>query len=159
VAERFDLDVHWEGILKTVYISAPQYIANNGRPYENLEPVIDYNDDELDLFERVVFAECRDEPYIGYVAVAAVIINRVQSPDWPDTLRGVMMQPGQFQVVANGTYKWKANDWAKKAVREALVGADPSQNALFFFNPQRSTVRAMFKRPITTVIGGHRFTR
>jgi len=157
VAKGLGMDVHFKDREARLFLTTPEHIATSGVPYG--EPVISYTAEELDLFTRVVFAESRDQPYEGYVAAAAVIINRVQSDDFPDTLYDVIMQPGQFAVIANGTYKWEPDDKARRAVQEALMGADPSREALFFFDPSRSTCTSMFSRPVTVEIGTHRFCR
>lgn len=91
--------------------------------------------EEQDLFERTVTAEAGGEPYEGQVAVAAVILNRIASPDFPNTMKDVIYQPYQFEAVSTG-YIWKVTPTAsvKKACRDALAWWDPSRGAPFYFN-------------------------
>ncbi len=114
-------------------------------------------DKELEWVAQMVHAEARGEPYLGQVAVATVILNRVKSPKFPNTVRGVLFQPNAFQPVRNGTFFRPANDMAHRATLEALYGHDPTNGALFFFNPRISTDRFMHARPAVVTIGEHRF--
>ena len=95
------------------------------------------NQDEIDLLIRLTSAEAPGEPHKGQVAVAAVVLNRVRSPRFPDTITGVINQPGQFCVVANGQINRSVASGVPAAVEEALSGSDPSQGALYFFSPSR----------------------
>lgn len=113
---------------------------------------------EVEWLAQMIHAEARGEPYLGQVAVGAVIINRVLSSQFPNTLRGVLFQTNAFQPVANGSFYMTPNDSAKKAALEALNGHDPTGGALFFFNPRQSTDRFMHSRPTKLTIGSHRFT-
>lgn len=113
---------------------------------------------EVEWLAQMIHAEARGEPYIGQVAVGAVIINRVLSPQFPKTLRGVLFQRNAFQPVQNGSFYMAANDSARKAALEALDGHDPTGGALFFFNPRQSSDRFMHSRTATVTIGSHRFT-
>jgi N-acetylmuramoyl-L-alanine amidase len=106
----------------------------------------------------MVHAEARGEPYIGQVAVAAVIINRLLSSQFPNTLRGVLFQRNAFQPVQNGSFYMTPNESARKATLEALYGHDPTGGALFFFNPRQSSDRFMHGRTTKITIGSHRFT-
>ena len=113
---------------------------------------------EVQWLAQMIHAEARGEPYIGQVAVGAVIINRILSPQFPNTLRGVLFQTNAFQPIRNGSFYRPPNDMAKRAALEALNGHDPTQGALFFFNPRQSTDRYMHSRPAVVTIGRHRFT-
>ncbi len=113
---------------------------------------------EVEWLAQMIHAEARGEPYAGQVAVGAVIINRVLSPQFPNTLRGVLFQRNAFQPIQNGSFHMAANDSARKAALEALNGHDPTGGALFFFNPRQSSDRFMHSRTATITIGSHRFT-
>lgn len=117
------------------------------------------SNEDVHLLAQMIHAEAAGEPHLGKVAVGAVILNRVRSPLFPNTLRGVLFQPGQFQPVMNGTF-WRAPGAASlRAAREALNGWDPSRGALYFYNPARSTNRWIFTRPVILRIGNHVFAR
>lgn len=114
---------------------------------------------DLDWLARLVWAEAEGEPYQGKVAVAAVILNRVRHPGFPDTIRGVIFQRGQFEVVQNGRIYRPAPQVAVRAAQDALNGWDPSYGALYFFNPAKTSNRFLWSRPATVTIGRHRFAR
>ena len=113
---------------------------------------------EVEWLAQMIHAEARGEPYLGQVAVGAVIINRMLSPQFPNTLRGVLFQRNAFQPIQNGSFHMTPNESARKAAFEALAGKDPTGGALFFFNPRQSTDRFMHSRPTKVTIGSHRFT-
>nr|MBO2507168.1 peptidoglycan-binding protein [Bacillota bacterium] len=114
---------------------------------------------DFDLLARMVHAEAEGEPYAGQVAVAAVILNRLDSPLFPDTVRGVIYQPYQFEPVLNGRINLPAGPLAYRAVQDALNGWDPSYGALYFFNPGKTRNAFLWSRPHTVTIGNHRFAR
>jgi len=92
------------------------------------------------------------------VAVAAVALNRLRHPDFPNTVWGVVYQPRQFEVVANGTINMLPNNTAYEAVLEALSGHDPTDGALFFWNPRKVPQSSwVWTRPIKMQIGDHVF--
>ena len=111
----------------------------------------------VDLLARVISAEARGEPYSGQVAVGAVILNRVEHPSFPNTIAGVVYQPGAFTCMVDGQFNEPVADSAYRAAREALNGADPSGGAIYYFNPDTSTSAWIWSRPLITVIGKHRF--
>jgi len=116
---------------------------------------------ESELLARIVHAESKGEPYIGQVAVAAVILNRIDSPDFPNTLAGVIYQPGAFEPVSNGTINQSVpNDAsARKAACEALNGYDPTGGCLYFFNPDTATSKWIWSKTIVKTIGKHHFAK
>lgn len=114
---------------------------------------------QVDLLTRLVYAESRGEPYKGQVAVAAVVLNRVQNPGFPKTIEGVIFQRGSFSVVRNGQLPARKNERAREAVAAALRGEDPSKGSVFFYNPDISTSRWIFSRPVVTEIGNHVFAK
>ena len=111
----------------------------------------------LDLLARVISAEARGEPYSGQVAVGAVILNRVEHPSFPNTIAGVVYQPGAFTCMVDGQIDQPVAESAVRAAREALNGADPSGGAIYYFNPNTATSGWIWSRPLIKVIGNHRF--
>ncbi len=111
----------------------------------------------VDLLARVISAEARGEPYSGQVAVGAVILNRVEHPSFPNTIAGVVYQPGAFTCMVDGQFNEPVADSAYRAARDALNGADPSGGAIYYFNPDTATSTWIWSRPLITVIGKHRF--
>nr|WP_089966517.1 spore cortex-lytic enzyme [Lihuaxuella thermophila] len=114
---------------------------------------------DLKLLAQAVHAEARGEPYVGQVAVAAVILNRLESDKFPDTIPGIIYQPLAFEAVADGQIWLEPDETAKKAVMDALNGWDPSNGALYYFNPARATSKWIWSRPQIKRIGKHIFTR
>ena len=117
------------------------------------------NSSDLNLLSRLVYGEARGEPYTGQVAVAAVVLNRVKSSSFPNTIAGVIYQSGAFDVVSDGQINLTPNDTAKKAAQDALNGWDPSNGALYYFNPSTATNKWIWSRPMTVTIGKHRFCK
>ncbi|WP_453996389.1 cell wall hydrolase [Bacillus nitroreducens] len=116
------------------------------------------SDADLDLLARIVRAEAQAEPFEGKVAVAAVVLNRVESSKFPDTIRGVIYQRGQFQPVRNGQINKPADEESIKAVRAALTEMrDIANDALFFYNPTIATNRWLDTRTTAVKIGRHVF--
>ena len=111
----------------------------------------------VDLLARVISAEARGEPYSGQVAVGAVILNRVEHPSFPNTIAGVVYQPGAFTCMVDGQFNEPVADSAYRTARDALNGADPSGGAIYYFNPDTATSAWIWSRPLITVIGKHRF--
>lgn len=140
------------------------YAANQGQPPqeqappEERKPRLTIKDNELDLLARAVHAEAKGEPYEGKVAVAAVILNRVEHPEFPNTIAGVIYEPLAFQVVANGTINQPPDEVARQAAYDALHGVDPSNGALYFYNPAKTQNRWIRSRPVLKQIGRHIFT-
>ena len=113
--------------------------------------------EEIDLMARAVYSEARGEPFQGQVAVAAVVINRVLHPLFPDTVRGVIFQPWQFTAVHDGQFWLQPDQQAYRAVEYALNGWDPSQGAIYYYNPRTATSRWVFYRTVIIKIGEHYF--
>ena len=111
----------------------------------------------VDLLARVISAEARGEPYSGQVAVGAVILNRVEHPSFPNTIAGVVYQPGAFTCMVDGQFNQPVAESSVRAAREALNGADPSGGAIYYFNPDTATSAWIWSRPLIKVIGKHRF--
>lgn len=116
-----------------------------------------YTEQDLKLMSNAVHAEARGEPYEGQVAVAAVILNRVEHPEFPDTIGGVIFQPGAFTAVDDGQIWLTPNERAMEAVLDAINGWDPSENAIYYFNPVTATSKWIWSRPQIKKIGMHIF--
>ncbi|MCM3132043.1 spore cortex-lytic enzyme [Paenibacillus polysaccharolyticus] len=115
------------------------------------------SENELKIMANAVYGEARGEPFEGQVAVAAVILNRVNSSSFPSTPSGVIFQPGAFTAVADGQIYLEPNAQAKKAVEQALNGWDPSGGCLYYFNPKTATSKWIWTRPQVKTIGQHIF--
>ena len=115
------------------------------------------NSSDLNLLAKVVYGEARGEPYAGQVAVAAVVLNRVKSSSFPNTVAGVVYQSGAFTAVSDGQINLTPNSTAYKAAQDALNGWDPSYGAIYYFNPSTATNSWIWSRPHLVTIGKHRF--
>lgn len=111
------------------------------------------------LMANAVYGEARGEPYIGQVAIAAVILNRTKSPNFPETPSGVIFEPRAFTAVADGQIWLTPNEGAKKAVRDAMKGWDPTGGCTYYFNPATATSKWIWSRPQVKKIGKHIFCR
>jgi len=116
-----------------------------------------FSQNDIELMANAVYGEARGEPYIGQVAVAAVILNRINSPSFPDTVAGVIFEPGAFTAVADGQIWLTPDETARKAVLDAINGWDPSENAIYYFNPNTATSAWIWSRPQIKKIGKHIF--
>lgn len=164
IANRYHVDLRelatLNGIedINKIYVGQMLQIPERHQPY-----IIPITDEELDLLQRLVEAEAGAEPYLGKVAVAAVVINRVLSPDFPNTVRDVIYQPNQFQPVKNGKINQvKPSEETISAVFAALKGVDPLRGSLYFYNPIISDpewAKWHTTRQPTGVIGQHHFSR
>lgn len=113
----------------------------------------------INLLAKAVYGEARGEPYIGQVAIAAVILNRVKSSSFPNTISGVIYQSGAFDAVSDGQINLTPDSTAKKAAQDAINGWDPSYGAIYYFNPATATNKWIWSRPLTVTIGKHRFCK
>lgn len=130
---------------------------------EPAEPAISLSDEEKDLFARLVEAEAKGESYEGKVAVATVVLNRVESPEFPDTVTDVIHEvvgtAYAFSPVQNGSINKPASDESKQAVEEALTRKDRLEDCIFFYNPEIATDTWIRSREIVTTIGNHVFAK
>lgn len=117
-------------------------------------------DDMIKLLARLINGEARGEPYEGQVAVGAVIMNRVKSPLFPNTISGVIYQKGQFSCVTDGQFNVpiEENSTVYKAAQDAMNGSDPTNGALYFYNPSKTQSKWLFSLPVVATIGEHRFS-
>ena len=118
---------------------------------------VSVSEHELNLLARIIFAESRGEPFKGQVAVGAVVMNRLASSQFPDTLKGIIEQPGAFTAVDDGQYQLKPDSTAYKAAVEAVAGNDPTHGALYYFNPKTATSSWIWTREQIVQIGNHIF--
>jgi len=109
------------------------------------------------LLARLISAEARGEPYLGQVAVGAVVLNRVEHPSFPNSISGVIYQKGAFSCLTDGQFDQPISDSAYRAAREALNGYDPTGGAIYYFNPATATSSWIWSRPYLMTIGSHRF--
>ncbi len=109
------------------------------------------------LLARIISAEARGEPYLGQIAVGAVIMNRIQSPSFPDTLAGVIYENGAFTAIIDGQFNEPIAESAIRAAKDALNGHDPTGGAIYYFNPNKTTNPWMHSRPVLKQIGDHLF--
>lgn len=114
---------------------------------------------DLDLLARLIHGEARGEPYIGQVAVAAVVLNRTIDSRFPSTIAGVIYQPGAFDAVADGQINLEPNSESYKAARDAMNGWDPSGGAVYYFNPVTATSKWIWTRQLIKKIGKHNFAK
>ena len=117
------------------------------------------NSSNVNLLAHLIYGEARGEPYIGQVAVGAVIMNRVKSSSFPNTIAGVIYQKGAFDAVSDGQINMSPDSTAKKAAQDAINGWDPSYGAIYYFNPATATNKWIWSRPVTVTIGKHRFCK
>ena len=109
------------------------------------------------LLARLISAEARGEPYVGQVAVGAVVLNRVRHPSFASTVSGVIYQTDAFTCVSDGQFNEPIAESAYRAAQDALGGWDPSGGAIYYFNPATATSRWIWSRPLIVTIGNHRF--
>ena len=116
-----------------------------------------YSSSDLNLLARLIYAEARGESYTGQVAVGAVVLNRVESASFPNSISGVIYQPYAFTCVQDGQFNLTPDATAKRAAQDALNGWDPSYGALYYYNPAVATSSWIFSRQTVVTIGKHVF--
>ena len=109
------------------------------------------------LLARLIYGEGRGEPYKGQVAIGAVVLNRVKSASFPNTIAGVIYQSGAFDAVSDGQINLSPDETAIKAAKDALNGWDPTGGCLFYYNPKTATSKWMLSCPVLLRIGNHAF--
>lgn len=118
-----------------------------------------YSDNDYQLLARIISAESRGEPYSGQVAVGAVVLNRVEHPSFPNSIAGVIYQPGAFSAINDGQIHAEVTESSYRAAREALNGSDPSGGAIYYYNPAKTTNQWIRSRPVIKTIGSHLFCK
>ena len=127
--------------------SAVAASASEGSSYQN----------EVELLARLIHGEARGEPYVGMVAVGAVVLNRVKSSRFPNTIAGVIYQEGAFDAVADGQINLTPNEQSRRAARDALNGWDPTGGCQYYYNPATATSKWIWTREVRLNIGDHSF--
>ncbi|MGC5323870.1 cell wall hydrolase [Brevibacillus sp. SYSU BS000544] len=140
---------------------APSRIPHGVLEFQNNKKVVEstLSDKEMEMLAQLVYAEGRGEPFEGQVAIAAVVLNRLDSGKFSDDLNGVIFEKNAFSVVQDGKLPAKTDDTARKAVKEAIRGKDPSMGSLYFFNPETATSSWIWSRQKATHIGNHIFSK
>lgn len=115
------------------------------------------NSNDLYLIAKCIYAEARGEPYVGKVAVGAVILNRVENPNFPNTIYGVVYQPWAFTAVYDGQITLEPDEESYAAARDAMNGWDPTYGCIYYYNPATATSQWIFSRKVVTQIGKHVF--
>ena len=118
-----------------------------------------YSSSDVYLLAKVIAAEARGESYTGQVAVGAVVLNRVDSSSFPDTISGVVYQKGAFSAVTDSNWSVSPDSSSRKAAQDAINGWDPSGGALYYYNPAKTSNQWIRKRPVITTIGKHLFCK
>lgn len=116
-----------------------------------------YNSSDVYLLAKCIYAESRGEPYLGQVAVGAVVLNRVKSSSFPNSISGVIYQPYAFTAVIDGQINLEPNETAYSAARDAMNGWDPTNGCLYYYNPATATSSWIWGRTVKLTIGKHRF--
>ena len=116
-----------------------------------------YSTSDYNLMARMISAEARGEPYVGQVAVGAVILNRVRHSSFPNTIAGVIYQPGAFSALSDGQFNQPVAESSYRAAQDALNGWDPTGGCIYYFNPATATNSWIWSRPAVITIGKHRF--
>ena len=136
-------------------IAGPRTLEKIGLPTGETSS---YNND-LNLLARIINGEARGESYSGQVAVGAVVLNRVRSSSFPNTISGVIYQPGAFTAVSDGQINKPVVQTCVNAARDAMNGWDPSGGALYYYNPAIATSSWIWSRPVVARIGNHVFCK
>ena len=132
-------------------------LTNSGGAGTSSSGVNGFSSSDVYLLARTIYAEGRGEPYVGQVAIGAVVLNRVRDSAFPNTISGVVYQKHAFTAVSDGQINLTPNDTAMKAARDAINGWDPSGGAIYYYNPAVATSSWIFNRQTVTVIGKHVF--
>ncbi len=121
--------------------------------------LLGYKAQDIYLLAKIIHAEARGEEFEGKIAVGAVVLNRVEDEGFPNTIEDVILQPKQFSSVADGQFSLEPDESCYNAAYYCILGEDPTNGCVFFYNPDIATAGWSFKRETAIVIGRHRFTR
>lgn len=139
------------GIIMTAHKQSP--------PVPSAGAVGTVTSNDVWVLSKIINGEARGESYVGQVAVGAVIVNRVKNPNFPNSVWGVVFEPGAFDAVTDGQYYRTPDNNAVNAARAAINGWDPTGGALYYWNPATATSAWIWSRPIIARIGKHVFAR
>ncbi len=147
-----------DGIVgKATYAALGMNDSYNALGGNSSQGTSNYTSTDVYLLAKAIYAEGRGESYTGQVAIGAVILNRVRSSQFPNTVSGVIYQPGAFTAVDDGQINLEPNQTAYNAARDAMNGWDPTYGCLYYYNPAVATSAWIFNRQTVTVIGKHVF--
>lgn len=134
-------------VLSLIFVEHKDYAQGSGQT------------SDIQLLARAINGEARGESYEGQVAVGAVILNRVKHPSFPNTIAGVIYEPGAFTAVSDGqiNHPIDENSTVYKAARDAMNGWDPTNGCIYYFNPNTATNKWIWSKPIIKTIGKHNF--
>ena len=143
-------------VLSTICI----FIVDKGKT-NNVSLAKTTNTSDVQLMARAINGEARGEPYEGQVAVGAVILNRVKDSRFPNSIAGVIYQPGAFTAVSDGQINVTISEGSTvyKAAQDAINGWDPTSGCVYYFNPSTATNKWIWSRPLVKTIGKHRFCK
>ena len=136
-------------------------VFDNDISNQNISYAATSNTSDTQLMARAINGEARGEPYEGQVAVGAVILNRVKSSKFPNTIAGVIYQSGAFTAVSDGQINVPIEEGSTvyKAAKDAMNGWDPTGGCIYYFNPNTATNKWIWSRPVVKTIGKHRFCK
>lgn len=140
-----------DGIAGTATLNAMGIYSSSGNSQSSP------NTASIELLARVINGEARGEPYEGQVAVGAVVLNRVDHPSFPNTISGVVYQKGAFTAVDDGQINAQMYSSSRRAARDALNGWDPTNGAIYYYNPKTATNKWIRTREVICTIGRHVF--
>lgn len=143
-------------------VAGPSTLSALGLPTgtsDNYYDTSSSRNSDTNLLAHIIYGEARGEPFIGQIAVGAVIINRTRDERFPKTIAGVIYQPGAFDAVNDGQINLEPDSNAYRAARFALNGWDPTYGCVYYFNPATATSSWIWSRPIALRIGGHDFAK
>ncbi len=146
-----------DGVVGSSTAAAMGVQLSGGSSAQQVVPASGYSTNEVQLLARLIHGEARGEPYTGKVAVGAVVLNRVRSSSFPNTISSVIYQPGAFDCVADGQINLKPDSDSLRAARDAMNGWDPSGGCLYYYNPSTATSDWIWSRKIQLSIGKHNF--
>lgn len=145
-----------DGIVGTKTLKALGMSAGNTTTSTNNSS---FSDADVNLLTRLIYGEARGESYVGQVAIGAVVMNRIKSASFPNTLSGVVYQKYAFTAVSDGQINLTPNATARKAALDAMNGWDPTYGSIYYYNPATATSAWIFSRPTVVRIGNHVFAK
>ncbi len=140
--------------LKADGIAGAETLARLG-----ISTTVTNSDSDIYILAKCIYGEARGEVYLGKVAVGAVILNRVDDPNFPNSVTGVIYQPGAFDAVADGQINLSPDEECIRAARDAFGGWDPTNGCLYYYNPKTATNKWMLSKEVTLTVGNHSFCR
>ena len=140
-----------------IYIGQILIIPNADANLSSRGEYLELNQSQIELMARIVYGESRGEPFEGQVAVAAVVLNRVKSSSFPNTIAGVIYEPYAFTCVNDGQINLTPNSTARQAALDAMNGWDPTNGCIYYYNPSTATSSWIWSRQVRLSIGSHNF--